>query len=274
MPVIKALLTYLDNKIRNVDDVTNIFRMPLVGVTPAMSSKDVCEHSFVSIHKPHSPLAKSFQVMHENLLRANRDNMPQTLAVTSSMASEAKSSTCINLATVFAQKGKRVLLVDADLRRPTAHNRFELDNLLGLSNYLAEQAEAEEIIQESFIPNVSVVTAGPVAFRPGDLLSRGRLQQLFTLAPEKFDIIILDAPPTMDMSDALALCKYSETCLMIAAYGQSRRQDVYEGLQRLRHVKANIAGMVLTKYKPPRQRVAKPVADGFAQLPTSGGALV
>lgn len=269
----RSFMTYLDNKIRNITDIEQLFRMPLVGVTPAMVSKDVCEHSFVSLQKPTSPLARSFQGLHNNLLRITQGRVPRTLAVTSSMASEAKSSTCINLATVLAQKGKRVLLVDADLRRPTAHNRFKLDNLYGLSNYLAEQAEADDIIQESLIPGVNVITAGPVPLSPGDLLLRPRLQQLFTLAPERFDIIILDAPPTMDMSDALALCKYSETCLMIAAYGQSKRRDVYEGLRRLRHVKANIAGMVLTKYKQPEQPVTEPAYGGFGQAPMSDGAL-
>lgn len=269
--MIRSFMTYLDNKIRNADDIEQLFRVPLVGVTPALASKDVCEHSFVSINNPASQLAKSFQTLHSNLLAANREKLPHTLAVTSSMASEAKSSTCINLATVFARQGKRVLLVDADLRRPTAHQRFELGNLYGLSNYLAEQAEADDVIQPSLIPGVSVITAGPVTFRPGELLARSRLQELFALAPERFDIIILDAPPTMDMSDALALCKYSEACLMIAAFAQSKRQDVYEGLQRLRHVKANVLGVVLTKYKMPPQPQEQPA---YKQLPSAEGALV
>jgi capsular exopolysaccharide synthesis family protein len=169
--------------------------------------------------------------------------------VTSSLPSEAKSSTCANLATALGQLGKRVLLIDADLRKPTGHQRFRLDNSVGLSSYLTYQAELEEVVQATNLKNVQMMTAGPIPPNPVELLASERLDTLLGLAPELFDVIILDSPPTIGLSDAFILSNRVNATILVAAYGQARRRILADTLKRLRRANANLIGIIFTKVK-------------------------
>jgi capsular exopolysaccharide synthesis family protein len=150
---------------------------------------------------------------------------------------------------VLAQSGKRVLLVDADLRKPTAHQRFKLDNSVGLTSYLTHQADAAAVIQSTPIEGVSVITAGPLSPNPVELLSSERLQELFALVPEQFDIVILDSPPTIGLSDALLISNRVSATIMVAAFAQSKKRALLDSIKRLRQAHANVIGMIFTKVK-------------------------
>lgn len=247
--VIAFLLEFLDDRIKSASDLERLLGLPILGITPALKGKDVIEQSMATARQPTSALAEAFRSLRTNLLFATREGIPRSLAITSSMPSEAKSSTCINLATALAQAGKRVLLLDADLRKPTIHQRFKLDNSQGLSNYLTHQAEIYDVVQDTVIPGVSVITAGPQSPNPAELLSSERLNELFKLAPTEFDIIILDTPPTMGLADSLILSNRTSATVMVAAYGQSRKRALTDSMKRLRQAHANVIGVVFTKVK-------------------------
>lgn len=247
--IVAFLLEFLDDRIKSSSDLERLLGLPILGITPSLKGKDVIEQSMATARQPTSAMAESFRSLRTNLLFATRDGIPRSLTITSSMPSEAKSSTCINLASALAQAGKRVLLVDADLRKPTIHQRFKLDNSQGLSNYLTHQAESYDVIQDTAIPGVSVITAGPLSPNPAELLSSERLSELFALVPNEFDIVMLDSPPTMGLADSLILSNRTNATVLVAAFAQSKKRALTDSLKHLRHAHANVIGVILTKVK-------------------------
>jgi capsular exopolysaccharide synthesis family protein len=183
---------------------------------------------------------------------ATRAGAPKVLNVTSTDAGEGKSSTAINMATAFAQAGKTVLLVDADLRKPTLHKHFKLDNSKGLTNYLVGQETLESVTQTSFIPEVFVITSGPLSPNPVELLSSERLGDLVMHAESTngdFDIIIIDSPPILGLADALVIGNRTHATVIVAAWNQTRKRPLQAAYTRLRQARANVIGVVMTKAK-------------------------
>ncbi|WML90389.1 polysaccharide biosynthesis tyrosine autokinase [Thiothrix lacustris] len=251
--VIAFMLEFLDDRIKSSEDLEKALSMPVLGVAPT-PGKEIKQHNYalLTVEKPTSAVAEAFRSLRTNLMFATRDGAPKVLNVTSTDASEGKTSTTINLATAFAQAGKRVLLIDADLRKPTLHKHFKLDNSKGLSHYLIGQENLEGITQASFIPEVYVVTSGPITPNPVELLSSERLAELvaFANSPEcTFDIIMLDSPPVLGLADALVIGNRTHTTLLVAAWNQSRKRPIQAAFQRLRQARNNVIGVVMTKAK-------------------------
>ena len=247
--VVAFLLEFLDDRVKTTDELERLLGLPLLGMTPSVKGDDPIIHALMTMEQPASAIAESFRSLRTNLLFASREGTPKVLTLTSAMPSEGKSSSCMNLATAFAQSNARVLVIDADLRKPTAHKRLKLDNSLGLSNFLTYQASIEDIVQETLIPGVSAVTAGPLSPNPSELLSSERLQELFDLAPDTFDIIIIDAPPVMGLADALVLANRASATVMVTAFAQSKKRQIQDAHRRLKQSHANIIGVLFTKVK-------------------------
>ncbi|MFN3786077.1 MAG: GumC family protein, partial [Thiothrix sp.] len=181
--VTALLLEFLDDRIKTSDDIERLLSVPMLGIAPNSgkgSKQD--NYALLTVEKPTSAVAEAFRSLRTNLMFATRAGAPRVLNVTSTDASEGKTSTIVNLATAFAQAGKSVLLVDADLRKPTLHKHFRLDNSKGFANYLVGQATLADIVQPSFIPEVYIVTSGPLAPNPVELLSSQHLDELVTFA--------------------------------------------------------------------------------------------
>jgi len=247
--VIAFLLEFFDDRVKSTEEVARILGLPLLGATPILKGTDPAIHALTTAQEPSSATAEAFRSLRTNLLFASRDGTPKVLALTSALPSEGKSSTCVNLATAFAQSNKRVLLIDADLRKPTAHKRLKLDNSIGLSNFLTGQAGTDAAIQKSMIEGVSVMTAGPLSPNPAELLSSERFQELFDLVPEAFDLIILDCPPVIGLADALILANRANATIMVSAFSQSRKRALQDSSRRLLQAHANLIGFVFTKVK-------------------------
>ncbi|WGZ96006.1 MAG: polysaccharide biosynthesis tyrosine autokinase [Candidatus Thiothrix putei] len=251
--VIAFMLEFLDDRIKSTEDLEKVLPLPILGVAPT-AGKDSKQHNYalLTVEKPTSAVAEAFRSLRTNLMFATREGAPRVLNVTSSDSSEGKSSTAINLATAFAQAGKRVLLIDADLRKPTLHKHFKLDNSKGLSHYLIGQENLDNITQTSFIPEVYVIPSGPITPNPVELLSSERLAELVAFAdsPEcTFDIIMIDSPPVLGLADALVIGNRTHATLLVAAWNQSRKRPVQAAFQRLRQARNNVIGVVMTKAK-------------------------
>jgi len=243
------LLEFLDDRVKSSDELKRILGLPLLGLTPAAKGKDPIVHSLTTAEQPKSALAEAFRSLRTNLLFSSVDGTPKVLALTSAMPSEGKSSSCINLATAFAQAGNKVLLVDADMRKPTVHTRLKLDNSQGLSSYLTGQSDIEEVIQTTLIDNVSAITAGPSSPNPSELLSSKYLEIITHLAPEQFDLVILDCPPVMGLADAAVLANKANATILVSAFGQTSKRAIQDAHERLKQARANVIGVVFSKVK-------------------------
>ncbi|MBK8453846.1 MAG: polysaccharide biosynthesis tyrosine autokinase [Thiofilum sp.] len=247
--VLAFLLEFLDDRVKTTNDLEKVVKLPLLGITPLIKHHADKDVALISYQDPTSAMAEAFRSLRTNLLFSTSHGAPLTLAITSSMPSEAKSSTCTNLAAVFAQSGKQILVVDCDLRKPTLHKRLSLDNSIGMSTYLTHQATIEEVIQDTPMKGVFAITAGPLAPNPAELLSSERMDELFALAPNRFDMIIIDSPPVMGLADALIIANRASATILVAAHAQSKKRPLEDAYQRLRQANANLIGVIMTKMK-------------------------
>jgi capsular exopolysaccharide synthesis family protein len=194
-----------------------------------------------------SGFAEAYRSVRTALQFSTERGVPQVLAVTSTQPGEGKTTTAKSLARNFAQLGKRVLLVDADLRNPALHRAFATENNTGLSNCLSGAAKAGQCIQR-LEPNISVITSGPLPPNPAELLASARMTSLLTQARERFDQIIIDAPPVLGLADAPILANLAEGTLLVVESGKSRVGAVQVSIKRLLAARAHLIGAVLTKF--------------------------
>ena len=178
---------------------------------------------------------------------------PRSLLVTSSRPGEGKSTTAACLALNFAQLGMRVLLVDADIRDPSLSRMLELDNSVGLSNYLVS-GDTSGLIKNCSMKGVSVLTAGPLPPNPAELLAGPRLATLLGIAAESFEIVILNSPPIMDLADTPILSSVAEGTMLVVEGAKTPRAVVCDALKRLHFARARVVGGVLNKYHPKHAR--------------------
>ncbi len=152
--------------------------------------------------------------------------------------SEGKSTVSANVAVTWAQAGKKVLLVDADLRRPTVHATFRKLNLDGVTTVLTGKTKPDEVVEDTFVDNLSVITSGPIPPNPSELLNSKRMGQLLDWTREKFDIIVLDAPPVLAVSDVQVLVPRSDGVVVVANMGKTLKGDLKRTVEVLKLAKA------------------------------------
>lgn len=194
---------------------------------------------------PKSPISEQYRTIRTNLQFSSIDDEMKKILVTSSAPSEGKSSTVANLAIVFAQQGKKVLLVDGDMRKPTVHYTFRVDNRRGLSSVLVGETTLEESINKTDIPELDILTCGPIPPNPSELLGSRAMQRLVDRACEYYDIILFDTPPVLAVTDAQILANVCDGSILVL---RSKLTD-YEAAQKARDLlepaKAKLLGAVL-----------------------------
>lgn len=238
-----------DTTINSREALARTLPLPLLGCAPAIANNTV-SYALQSQRFPEGKVAVAFRALRNNLLLVTRPQHPLVLNFTSSDASEGKSSSSINLASVFAASGYKVLLIDGDLRRPTLHNHFNTDNIKGFGTYLAGLCSLEAVIKPTDIANLHIITSGPTTPHAVELLGSEHLTTLVkrTAANELgFDLVIIDAPPVLALADALLISNRTHATLMVVASHQTRRSQVTAAYARLQQAKVNLIGAVLTK---------------------------
>ncbi|WP_420810374.1 CpsD/CapB family tyrosine-protein kinase [Halobacillus ihumii] len=194
---------------------------------------------------PKSPIAEQYRTIRANLQFASVDKELQSLLITSAGPSEGKSMTSANMAAVFAQQGKRVLLVDADLRKPTVHHSFRLNNTKGLSNFLVGRQTLKETTQITAVDNLDVLPSGPIPPNPSELLGSKAMHKLMMEARQTYDLIILDTPPVLAVSDSQVLAREVDGVMLVVRSGQTEFQAAERAKELLQQSKANLLGVVL-----------------------------
>ncbi len=191
-----------------------------------------------------SPIAESYRAFRTSLLLASA-NSPKVIVITSTFAREGKTTTATNLATVLAQMGKPVLLVDADLRRPRLQKVFKGKMNLGLVNYLATNITLEEVIQESVVGHLSVLLSGPTPPNPSELLGSDRMKHLIHEVRGKFAYVIFDSPPVLAVTDSIVLAANADGVVLCVHGGQTPRDLVQRSSERLRQSNIPVLGAIL-----------------------------
>ena len=228
--------------IRFPGDVERLLNLPLVGATPLTDSASVDKLS-----DPKSQISEAYFSVSTALAFATSHGLPKSILVTSAQPNEGKSTTAMGLAIAIASTGKRVLLIDGDMRSPSVHKMLGYDNSGGLSNILAGNANMQSFVGKTNFKNVSVVLAGPSPLSPVELLSGDRLMQVMHTFSGQFDQIVVDSPPVVGIADAMLLGRAVEgTVLVIQAEGAAIR-IIRAALQRLLISQTRVLGVVVTK---------------------------
>ena len=201
--------------------------------------------SLITLVDSSSPVSEQYRTIRTNIqFASSADEQLKTLVVTSSGPSEGKSTTSANLATVFAKSGQKVLLVDADMRKPTVHKTFLLNNQEGLSTVLTTKKNIVEIAQSSAIENLTVLTSGTKAPNPSELLGSQKMNKIMDEARNNYDIVIFDMPPVVTVTDAQIMASKADGTLLVVREGKTRKDDLKKAKELLTMVKARLLGVV------------------------------
>lgn len=244
------VLEFIDDSIKFPDEVERILGLPLMGIIPRLSRKRGENKSVaLDVHTdPRSTLAEAYRSVRTALQFSTPEGAPKRLLVTSTTRNEGKSTTALSLAINFAQMGQRVLLIDADMRNPSVHKLLDIPNETGLSNLLSSDSRGEKMILRTIVPNLSVMTAGPVPPNPVDLLMGPKLLLLLNVASTLgIEYVIVDAPPLLGIADSIVLGNQLQNILFVVQASRTRKSHIKNALRRLRLAGLMPRGVVLTQ---------------------------
>ncbi|MBI2876933.1 MAG: polysaccharide biosynthesis tyrosine autokinase [Candidatus Tectomicrobia bacterium] len=237
---------YLDNTVKTPEEVERYLGIPFLGPVGRFKTNGKSTGSeLVVLEDPRSNIAEGLRNIRTNLLFASPEVSQKVLMVTSSAASEGKTVVIANLAAVLAQTGKRVLLIDADLRKPRINRVFGLPREPGLSNLLIGEATLDSVLQKTEVESLQVIPAGPIPPNPSELLGLPKLERIIQEARERFDIILFDSPPVMSVTDPLVLASRLDGVVLVVRGGHTPRDPIRRVISQLSDVNAKMLGVVL-----------------------------
>jgi polysaccharide biosynthesis transport protein len=261
------LLDSLDDTLRSTDDVETMLGLPALAVIPsigaiarrrwfpkvsALQTRNGNGNGHapakILISSDASPLSEAYRQLRTSVLLSTAGRAPRSLLVTSSVPGEGKTTTTVNLALTLAQTGAKVLIIDADMRRPRVHQIFDIENKLGLSGVLSgsmTEADVSKLIDKNAVSNVNVLTSGPIPPNPAELLGSEQMRKLIRACEARFTHVVIDSPPVASFTDSVLLSSMVDSVLLVVHGGKSSRGIVRRARQLLHDVGAKICGVVL-----------------------------
>lgn len=258
------LLDYLDDSVRTSDDIGRHLGLPTLALIPhqnsverrklslipGKSSTAASSMALVSLEDNRSQMAEAYRHLRTSLLFSSAGKPPQTILITSSQPAEGKTTTAINTAITLAQAGAEVVIIDCDLRRPRLHSHFGLANANGLTNYLSGEKNTENLLKTyTGLPQLKVITSGPIPPNPTELLSSNEMKNLLTYLKGNFKHVVIDSPPAISFTDAAILATLVDGVVLVAMAGKSSIHLIRRFKQRLGNIGARIYGVVLNGIK-------------------------
>ena len=269
---------FLDDRINSQEEAERVFRLPTLGLIPLVQEEGI---RLLKDTKSFSPLMESYRSLRTNISFAAVDNPVRTMIITSTSPAEGKSHIVVNLAMAMAMEGRKVIVVDADLRRPTQHKLFQQAQTPGLTDILIGKQRLQDVIRTTMADGVQLIPAGSSAPNPAELLSSEAMARLIDSLRNIADIVIIDTPPALAVSDSILLSSRVDGVLFVASHGETKKGNARQALQMLTRARANILGIVLNKIDTTNRGYYynyyhynyAPYAAG-AELPDEGKALV
>lgn len=233
----------LDNTVSSAQDVEKTVDVPVLASIGF--DNDFPKHPLLSEINSHAPISEAYRLLRTNLQFLALDTRPKSIVITSAVPGEGKTSTATNLAIALAQTGLRVLLVDADLRRPRAAKVLGLERSVGVTTVLVGRTKLQESIQRHSGSGIYVLASGPIPPNPTEVLQSRTAQALFQELGEHFDMVIIDAPPLLPVADAAVTARDVDGAILVVKHGSTSKEQLRQAAQRLRAVDANILGVAV-----------------------------
>jgi capsular exopolysaccharide synthesis family protein len=279
------VVEYLDNTVKGPEDVEKLVGLPSLGIIPYLSAEGtrkksdvygsyrsygaeqgkpgedlpaVREIELINHLYPKFSIAEDYRTVRTSILFSHADSTPKTIAFTSTVPQEGKSATISNLAVSFAQLEGKVLLIDADLRKPRLSKIFNLRNVTGLSSFLAGKSGYEEVIQKTSIDNVWTIPSGPHPPNPAELLNSKAMKELLARAKDEFSIVLLDTPPVLAVIDPVIVCSLVDSTVFVVQAGKTTRRSLQRAVEEVRKSKADIIGVVFNEVRMGRRGIGTP----------------
>jgi exopolysaccharide transport family protein len=244
-----ALIEHLDNGFRSMEEVEQLMGVSALGLVPVLTGPAATRkppQDFI-LEKPISAFGESIRAVHAGLLLSNVDAPPRTVLVTSSLPEEGKTSVSLSLTRLIARMGgKKTVIIDCDLRRPSVHGRIGLSQTPGLVEYLAGEASLEDVLQVDEPSGARVITAGRSSVNPMDLLASEHFKGMLRKLTESFEMVILDSSPVMAVSDSRILARLVDKTIFVVRWSETRREVAMMGLKQIVEAGASVAGVVLS----------------------------
>lgn len=238
-----VLRELLDTSVKSQEDVTETTGAPVMG--HISYDAGAVKKPLITDLGSHAPRVEAFRVLRTNMQFVNVDSDSKVFVVTSSVPEEGKTTTATNLAITLAQAGQRVLLIEADLRRPKISDNLRLEMVVGLTTVLVGRISLEDAVQEFTVPNLSVLTSGAIPPNPSELLQSHAMRDVLDQARKMYDIIILDAPPLLPVTDAALLTAQSDGALLVVRHGSTTKEQLRHSIERLEAVEGRTLGVVI-----------------------------
>lgn len=242
--MVALLLEYLDDSLKTPQDIEHHLKLPVLGIVPKLSRQTPRE----ALNDPRSAFSESYRSVRTALQFSTERGVPKVLLITSPAPSEGKSTSALTLAQNFAQLGKRVLLIEGDLRNPSLAKAMGLIDKDGLSSVLSGAKTFANAVTTTDDKKIDVILSGPLPPSPTELLAGARLVSLLLIAAQKYDQVIIDGPPVLGIADAPILANAAGGTLLIVRSGSSRISSAQAAIKRLRATRARLIGCLLTQY--------------------------
>jgi len=256
------ILEFLDTTIRRTDDVEKLVGRPVLGLIPMVKLKEQKQKTgatqklqdravshYSEVH-PKSAVSEAFRSLRTSLMFSTPQGMPKTILVTSPGPGDGKTTNTINLATVMAQNGARVLVIDADLRKPRLHRDFGVPHAPGLTNRIAggqSSASEQSAIVPTSVENLFIMPSGSQAPNPAEMLSSERMRKIISMASRAFDHVIIDSAPVLGLADALILSRCVDGVIMVVGAGKTAKDSIKVSTRRMAQVQAPLLGVVMNQ---------------------------
>ncbi len=248
------LLEYLDDTIKTPEEVERMFGLTVLGYVTEVSNSERSQGLLSVAKQPRSPVAEAFRSLRTNLEFSGIDQPLRTILVTSAGPGEGKSTVAVNLASIISQNGKRVTLLDADMRRPTIHRFFDFSNRIGLTDVFRSRLEVKDVLQPvEQDSNINVITTGSLPPNPTELLASEKMNTVLAGLKKSSDIIIIDSAPAI-VSDAQVLSAKVDGVLVVVRPGKTQEEEIRATLEQLKRAGANVVGVVFNRIPQDRTR--------------------